>query len=331
MVKLGIDPRADKLKARAVEAAETFGSMLPLYLKRKGEGLRPRSMIEITRHLSTNARPLHDLALAKIGRRDVAGLITKLADSSGPVAANRIGSTISAYLMWLVREGLIEHHPALGMNKMHETTRDRVLTADELRQLWRATGDASDYSAIVRLLALTSLRRGEVGGLRWTEVDFDRDVISLPGQRTKNAHAFELPMSAPVRAILEARKATVKNFTVEKRVSPAEEFIFPGEAASFDSWTISKTALDKRLAIEPGWTLHDLRRTVATNMGNLGFEPHVVEACLNHQGSKKGVAGVYNRAIYTREKRHALSAWAEHLAAIVEGRAPASNVVALRG
>jgi hypothetical protein len=77
------------------------------------------------------------------------------------------------------------------------------------------------------------------------------------------------------------------------------------------------------------WVLHDLRRTVSTGMGDLGIHPHVIEAVLNHvSGHKAGVAGIYNRSTYEREKRVALDLWADHLLAIVEGRA--SNVVQMR-
>jgi hypothetical protein len=75
--------------------------------------------------------------------------------------------------------------------------------------------------------------------------------------------------------------------------------------------------------------LHDLRRSVATHMAELGVQPHIVEAVLNHvSGHKAGVAGIYNKAAYEREKRQALAIWADHVMAAVEGRA--SNVVPLR-
>ena len=69
------------------------------------------------------------------------------------------------------------------------------------------------------------------------------------------------------------------------------------------------------------WVIHDLRRTVVTRMAELGVQPHIIEAVINHaSGHKGGVAGVYNRATYDREKRAALNLWAEHVLAVVEGR-----------
>jgi hypothetical protein len=86
--------------------------------------------------------------------------------------------------------------------------------------------------------------------------------------------------------------------------------------------------VDKAIQI-PAWRLHDIRRTVATGLGNIGILPHVVEQILNHQsGSKGGVAGVYNKALYEPEKRIALDRWADHLMAVIENRQ--SNVTSLK-
>jgi hypothetical protein len=72
-----------------------------------------------------------------------------------------------------------------------------------------------------------------------------------------------------------------------------------------------------------------LRRSAATGMAEIGIKPHIVEAVLNHvSGHKAGIAGVYNRASYEKEKRAALDRWAEHVMAAVEGRA--TNIVPLR-
>jgi hypothetical protein len=71
----------------------------------------------------------------------------------------------------------------------------------------------------------------------------------------------------------------------------------------------------------PHWVLHDLRRTAATGMADLGIAPHVVEATLNHiSGAKAGVAGTYNRALYAGEKKAALERWAAHVEGLVTGK-----------
>jgi integrase len=311
-VRLGQDPQAEKAKARA-DQDDTFGAIVVIYLKRKAEELRPRSMVELRRHLEVHARQLHKIALADLTRRNVSTLIAKLADASGNVAANRTGSSIAAFLAWAQREGVVENNVGANHNKLHEASRERVLSDDELRSVWQATDADTDYHAIVRLLMLTGMRRAEVGGLRWSEVDFERNIVTLPAERTKNARAFELPLSAAAAAILKARPGD------------GGERVFEG----FSGFSSCKLALDARAKLDEPWTLHDLRRSAATGMANIGVQPHVIEQVLNHQsGAKRGVAGVYNRSTYANEKRQALERWAEYTAALVEGRE--SRVVALR-
>jgi integrase len=146
------------------------------------------------------------------------------------------------------------------------------------------------------------------------------DVIALPASPTKDKQTHLIPLSAPAQAILVGR------------ASLPGDFVFGGVKA-FPSWSHGRSLLDAALAeasakLKP-WTLHDIRRSVATGMAELGVTPHIVEAVLNHvSGHKAGIAGVYNRASYEREKRAALAMWADHMLAAVEGRA--GNVLAIR-
>jgi len=95
--------------------------------------------------------------------------------------------------------------------------------------------------------------------------------------------------------------------------------LFGQRSHGFTNWTLPKPVLDERSGVVD-WTLHDIRRTVATRMNDIGIAPHIVEAVLNHQsGSRRGVAGVYNKSPYEREVRNALAQWADHVRALVEG------------
>ena len=315
-VRLGEDPLALKHEAVA-RARETFGAHLPRYLAFKRASLRPRSYAQVERHLTMHARPLHNRPLASLAgdRRAVTALLGKIAEGSGPVEANMVRSSLSACCTWLLREGLLDANPIVATNKAPQArARMRVLTDAELKAIWNALDD-DRYGAIVKLLALTGLRREEVGGLRWSEVDLDREIIRLPAERCKNKRPHDVPLSAPALTILRARSRT-------------------GEAvfAPFGSWTRGKARLDRKLAgaVAP-WTLHDLRRTVSPIMHDrLDIAPHVVEAVLGHYGGHRaGVAGTYNYAAYTDQKRVALDKWADLLMGIVSGRQSAT-VVRLR-
>jgi integrase len=185
-----------------------------------------------------------------------------------------------------------------------------VLTDPELAALWRACGN-DDFGRIMRLLILTGGRRQEIGGMRWSELDADQGTWTLPAERSKNARAHPLPLPAAAWEIIQ---------TVPRRLSRDHLFgTFAREG--FTRWGM-KVVLDKDLgeAVRP-YHLHDVRRTAATRMADIGVAPHIIEQVLNHQsGHKGGVAGIYNRSSYDREVRAALALWADYvLRHLVEG------------
>ena len=319
MVRLGRDPAGEKTEGRA-RAAETMIAVVQSYLTYQSGHLRPRSYRELERHLLRYCKPLHGLQLHKIDRRTAAARIADLAAFSGAATANRVRASLSALFAWAMRQGLLDANPVTGTNRQPEQSRTRVLSDDELRIIWNALG-SDDYSAIIRLLILTGQRRDEIGSLCWSEVTDDQ--IILPPQRTKNARGHRIPIVPAVRAILDSR---------ERKGT----FVFGRHSAKpFSGWGVSKAGLDRRIRaaghrLEP-WRLHDLRRSLSTGMHEqLGIPPHIVEGILNHvSGHKSGVAGVYNRASYERESRIALTRWADHVLAVVEGQE--RKVVSLRG
>jgi integrase len=319
-IALGEDPAVAKAEAKA-EKAETFAAILRTYLEWKRARLKLNSMIEVERHLTKYAKPLHALPLAKIERRQIAAMLAEIAQDSGAVTSNRVRASLSAFFSWAIQTGIADTNPVTGTVKEKEQSRDRVLSPDEIRLIWNALPE-SDFGNILKLLTLTGCRAGEIASLRWDEIK--DDVIVLPPERTKNSRSHIVPLSDPARAILAAQSRR------ENR-----EFVFGMTRTNpFSGWGKCKDALDEAIAKTTGkplphWTPHDLRRTAATVMAEIDVEPHIIEAVLNHvSGHKAGVAGIYNRASYEVKKRTALCRWAEHLAAIIEGRE--SNVTALR-
>jgi len=291
----GTDPFAQAL------SGEGFATSVDRYLERKRSTLKPNSFRESERYLRNHSAPLHSLRLAQIDRRKVAALLGEIETSAGPASRNRLRSALSAFFSWCLTEGLVDANPVAGTAKANEGgSRERVLARDELRALWHALDDGP-FSEVVRLLLLTGQRRNEIGKLQWNEIDLIRRVIVLAPARTKNSRQHELPLSRQALAIIQ--RQTKLN---------SSGFLF-GPIRGFGDWAKAKAALDQRLGIAP-FTLHDLRRTCATGMAELGVQPHIIEAVLNHvSGHKAGVAGIYNRARYEAEMREALQRWADHL------------------
>jgi integrase len=340
-VKLGQDPAGDKTESRK-RASDTFEAIAKKYLTAKKLSTRSGTYTETERHIFKHAKPLNGLQVAKIVRRDIAILIGTIRENSGPVAANRVRSTLSDFFSWAMSEGIdgVENNPVIGTNKSDEVSRDRVLKDQELRTIWKYAGD-DHYGTIIKVLLLTGQRADEIASLQWSEIgdvvveakriadaiklpSFTISAIELPAERTKNKRPHIVPLSQAAMKILAAQPRRVgDDGTIRK-------FVFGIGQRGFSGWSRCKERLDERikkaLGTElPHYTPHDLRRTMSTVMnGRLDVLPHVVEAILNHVSSqasgKSGVGGVYNKAVYLRERVEALNLWADHLASIVEER-----------
>jgi len=312
--KLGGDPAAER-RTRVERAQHTFGTLIARYLAYQIRAMREDSYREIVRHLENHAAPLRGLPIDTIDQRTIADRLCIIERDSGAVTANRVRSTMSAMFSWAMRDGLAMANPVANTNKREERPRERVLSDAELRLVWKSLGD-NQYDAILKLLMLTGQRMNEIAGLRWGEVDFDRGVISLPGSRTKNGRPHDVPMTATVRQILQSQPK-----------SEDREFVFGKGSGPFSGLSRCKERLDQRITemngekALPHWVHHDLRRSAATRMADIGIQPHIIEAVLNHvSGHKGGIAGIYNRAQYSAEKAQALARWNTHVVALVRGR-----------
>ncbi len=332
--RLGTDAQAAR-KAEHDKAADKFSELKEAYLVVKRVKLRGRSIVEVERHLNGGQEgackywaTFHSRSVHSIGRADVAARLVAIAEESGDVAANRARATLGAMYAWAMTKGMAEANPVIGTEKLEESSRTRILTAAELVDVWNACGD-DDYGRIVRLLMLTGQRRQEVGGITDVEIDEVERQWKLPAERTKNKHEHIVPLSDAALAVLRGHP----------RREGRTNLFGTGEGA-FSGWSKARTLMDERIAkaragrrgvkaMEP-WVLHDLRRTMATGMARLKVLPHVIEAVINHHrsGHQGGVAGVYNLETYLPEKRQALDLWADHVLALVAGKA--SNIVPMR-
>jgi integrase len=322
-VKLGEDPAGDKAETKA-KAHRTFEAIADDYLSYQKENIRERSYADVERHLRKHSSALHRLHVEKISRGDIATCIATVRKNSGVVTGNRVRATLSAFFGWAIGEGLTDINPVIGTNRTEETARDRVLSPIELRVIWCAL-PADHFGSIMKLLALTAQRAGEIAGLRRSEIQENR--IALPGERTKNHRPHIVPLSRPAIEILNAQPKRIGSD------GKLRDLIFGMGEGPFSGWSKAKEALDSAITEATGqalphWTPHDLRRSFATHSAEMGIQPHIIEAVLNHvSGHRAGVAGIYNRAAYEPEKRAALDRWAEQLLAWVEGKE--SKIVSL--
>ena len=330
----GQDP-ADGTKAqrKALETASrnTFAAVRDEFLlKYRGRQQRrpaPRTLAEIKRVLSSDLfAAWTDRPLAEVTRRDVLDVLDVLVERGAEVMANRTLAYLGMLCAWAIDREIIKADPTDAIKKPGaEQSRERVLSPVELRAIWQAAAPAQAnhgdlFEGIIKALMLTGQRRDEVAGMRWAEID--GATWTLPAGRTKNHREHVVPLSAPVLAILAARKAE------QEEMRMRTEFVFTSSGPRpFNGWSKSKARLDSRANVAK-WTIHDLRRTLATRMAeDLRIPPHVIEATINHvSGSRGGVAGTYNRALYLDERKTALDAWAGYVLRLV-GEGENNNVV----
>jgi integrase len=208
-----------------------------------------------------------------------------------------------------VERGLIEQSPAANIRPpLKENARDRVLADDELVRAWHAA-EAIGFPVgpAVQLLLLTGQRRDEVSHMRWQEINLDNGTWTIPAERNKSGRLHVVPLSTLAISILRS-------------VHQSDAFVFWGRSpdTAINGWSRAKARLDELSGVSD-WRLHDLRRTAATGMARLGFDPHVVERVLNHATTNAGpLARVYQRYAYEDEKRAALEAWGAEVESLCE-------------
>jgi integrase len=241
----------------------------------------------------------------------------------------QVFNALSTLYSWLQGEHRVAANPCGGLRRPKPpASRDRTLncdpntrSADEIRWFWHGCREIGQpWEPLLKCLLLTGCRRDELGQARWRELNDDRTVLHLPGSRTKNSRAFDLPLPpAPTELIKNIKPNGPYVFSFSGR-TPANAFAKAKQRLDTAMLRLARKERGPDAKIEP-WRLHDLRRTAATGMASLGVQPYVVEAVLNHvSGARAGIAGTYNVHAYEAEKRAALTKWAEHVERVVTGQ-----------
>jgi integrase len=276
------------------------------FLERHGKNYRPKPLYEAKRRLQLYVTDeWGNRKLDSITRADVRAMLDRI---DKPVAANRVHSIVRKFFNWAVENDLIANSPVAGVKAPNkEASRDRVLTDDELKAVWRATEkEGYPLGSIIQLLILTGQRRGEVGGMMWSELDLEAGAWVLPRERVKNDRRHEVPLARQAIAILKG----------VPRIGESKHVFTLNGTAAYNGFK-AKDRFDAAVGIAP-WTVHDLRRTAASGMARLGVSLVVIEKILNHvSGSLAGIVGVYQRHEFSEEKRAALQQWADHVERLV--------------
>lgn len=353
----GKDPRVvtGEIREREYASVMTVADLVESYLLRRTS--TKRSADEIARRLRKNvsgvdaegkklekASPgcIGRVRLPDLHRRDITRCIDAVKDRGADIEANRVFEDLRAMIRWARGRGDLDQNLMEGMAKPTEAvTRDRVLSDDEIRTMWAALADADMREStrrLIKLCLITGQRVGEVAGMTRREYSDNQRLWTIPAERSKNKHEHVVPISDMAAAIIHEQLADVEVLCRRKR-RPVPDFIFPGPGGKAPVTGAAVAKAIKReettkegeatiMGIVP-WTAHDLRRSAATHMEELGISPFVVGHVLNHVSMTKAsiTSKVYARYDYLAEKRAALDLWADRLQGIVLGGA--ADVISL--
>jgi integrase len=249
----------------------------------------------LTRHFSFGSQLLADITPQDINRR-IDRLQKTVSEQNHALVA------VKVFFRWAQRRHYITHSPCEGMQTIRRQPRQRILSDAELVAVYKtAEKIGPPFGAIVQLCILTGQRRSEIAWLRRSY--FENNTCTFPASFTKNKREHTFPIGKLAQAV------------VDKTLNDTD-FLFPAQRGDtvFGGWSKCKTAFDKACPIAP-WTLHDLRRTFATNLAALGTPIHVTERLLNHISGTTtgGLIAVYQRHSYMDEMRAAILAWERRL------------------
>jgi integrase len=350
-VASGQNPVERKRHERETATSKTFEALAERYLSEHARRHK--------RSADADARNLRLHVLPKWGKRrfdeirraDVIELVENLVTVGKPTLANRVQALASSIFSFAMDADLVAGNPCARLRRRGvETIGRRVLSTDEIRQFWPAITQppvSPRVGLALRLILLTGARPGEVAGICRTELENidekNRARWVLPAARSKNGRAHLIPLSDQARRLIASLLDQIDENddylfpspTAKQRLTataqPRKRRPIAGHAlavamarfvASLDSKAGRTWQIDRP-------TPHDLRRTVATRLAELGIAKEDRDAVLNHTPRDVGKIhyDLYDRE---REKRRALDRWAHALWTIVDGRTLAADIVPLR-
>lgn len=308
---LGHYPQLSLAKARQkastgiLEASESLLDALLDFERIYGPEVAPRTMKDWTRLITKHFTTLHNKPLQDITLRDLSKVLEAMNDT--PQEANHAHAAISRLLNWCASTGRLPHTLRLP-TPYKKKSRERVLTLEEIAKVWIACSTNNPFHLIVKLLILTGQRRGEIANIYLCTFHSQSHFASSHSSSGTYSHGDCTPLS------------TTKNNTITwPTTKNGKPHTIPISALTtsmiaqlvadlpHNTWSKPKTALDKASGVT-NYTLHDIRRTVATHMSQqLKINSDVIEKILNH--STPGVRGIYNRDDRLEEMADALARW----------------------
>lgn len=342
-VKNGIDPLKEKEEAAEKRRkAPTVSDLCTDYIERHAKRFK-RSWAKDESILNRDVVPVWGKRkAADIAKRDVVLLLEGIVNRNAPAMANNCFQIIRKMFNWAIEKDILQHTPCAGVKlPSPKLARERVLTEEEIKTLWRALdltdiGLSAETRRALKLILVTAQRPGEVTAMHSGEID--GRWWTIPSDKAKNGKAHRVYLTDTALDLMGSPASNGYIFPSPVRQSkkrPGEEITNP---IACNALAVAvRRALHSPIKDEHGrvlfdkegapatknclgvdhFTPHDLRRTAATCMAKAGELDEVIDAVLNH--SKQGVIKVYNQYRYDREKQAALETWERKLTSILTG------------
>jgi integrase len=321
LIGKGIDPTivaAAERAANQLKSSETFGAVADDFLERYAPGIAKAQECRniVQREFISRWK---DRPFGSITGHEAREAIQAIAKRGIYQAHNAFGYLRRLY-SWAQGSGYtVLRSPLDGLSANDiigaaRKPRERVLTDDEVRCVWTALGGMGfPWTPLFKLLILTAQRETEISEMRWSEIDFDKRLWTIPANRMKGARSHEVPLAPQALAILKALPRYAGDFV----------FSVNGGKSPVNSFGKSKARLDKACGVT-GWKIHDLRRTARTHFSALPVQDLVRELVIAH--AKPGLHKVYDQHAYASEKTECLRLWEHRLAGILAPKLPAEVV-----
>lgn len=304
LVERGLDPAVQRQKENEGRHLRLFGNVLERFIElhAKPNTKKWRDTQKILKRAFDYGWREKDIS--QLGRAEVHELLDRIIEDRGKSYASEMRRRLSKLFNWAVDRGLIPASPMAGMRRpeLRYIARERVLEMDEIAVIWQAAEKMGyPFGPMIRLLILTGQRRSEIAGLRRAWLNNDGTSFEIPASEYKTNRNHVVPLQRTSQEIIAAQP-----------IWNHGDYLFStkGGKSPVSGFSKAKSRLGKICGITD-WTLHDLRRSVATHMARIGVSQEHIERVLGHV--IEGVAGTYNRYSYLEEKLDALARWESEL------------------
>ena len=318
-VSQGINPKEEeKRQQREAEQRISFADLAARFQKYYLPNKKPKTQADYNWSLQKYLVPeFGDVPIVELRRRDISNFLEEIA-AEHPTLANRLQALLSVIINYAVEKEYLESNPIYKLKKKgEETSRDRVLTNDEIKNVWQAIEQQREpVQSLFKILLLCGQRSGETKNMKWA--DIKDGVWTVPAHLTKKstgkAKDHQVPLSDFALEIINSLQSSSNN----------RKYVFASESNRAEddtpvTWLHKALERIRQASGVEGFTIHDLRRTMASKLAELGYDRTIIGKVLNHADTAqdRSVTAIYDHHSYYQEKREALNAWSERLKEIV--------------